>query len=117
MFEQKGQIEIKQNDLDEDEVMMQALEAGAEDVILEDDLYIIYTSYSGLNSVVKKLEESGYKIEKAELTRRPKNTINADDVAEKLLNLLDKIEDLDDVQKVYANFEISEDVMERITAD
>lgn len=117
MFDQKGEIEIKKNDLDEDEVMMAALEAGAEDVILEDELFIIYTSYSDLHSVVKNLEEAGYEIEKAELTRIPKNTVNADEVAEKLLNLLDKIEDLDDVQKVYANFEISEDVMERITAD
>ncbi len=117
MFEQKGQIEIAKNDLDEDEVMMAALEAGAEDVVLEDDYFIVYTSYSDLHLVLKNLEEADFQIEKAELTRIPKNTINADDVAEKLLNLLDKIEDLDDVQKVYANFEISEDVMERITAD
>lgn len=117
MFEQKGQIEIEKNDLDEDEVMMAALEAGADDVVLEDDLFLIYTPYSDLHAVVKNLEEAGYQIEKAELTRIPKNTVNADEVAEKLLNLLDKIEDLDDVQKVYANFEISEEVMERITAD
>jgi YebC/PmpR family DNA-binding regulatory protein len=117
IFEQKGQIEFPQEELDEDEVMMTALEAGAEDVILEDDLFIVYTSYSDLHQVVKNLEEADLQIEKAELTRIPKNTINADDVARKLLQLLDKIEDLDDVQKVYANFEISEDVMERISAD
>lgn len=117
MFVLKGQIEIAKNEIEEDEMMMTALEAGAEDVEVEDDIFLIYTSYSDLHQVVKNLEESGYNIQNAELTRIPKNTINADDVADKLLNLLDKIEDLDDVQKVYANFEISDDVMERITAD
>jgi YebC/PmpR family DNA-binding regulatory protein len=117
MFVLKGQIEIAKNEIEEDEMMMTALEAGAEDVEVDDGVFLIYTSYSDLHQVVKNLEESGYNIENAELTRIPKNTINADDVADKLLNLLDKIEDLDDVQKVYANFEISDDVMERITAD
>jgi len=117
MFEQKGQIEILKNDLDEDEMMMAALDAGADDVILEDNTFLIYTSYSELHTVLKNLEENEYKIENAELTRIPKNTINADNKAAKLLNLLDKIEDLDDVQKVYANFEISDEVMERISVD
>jgi len=106
MFEQKGQIEFPKNDLDEDETMMMALDAGADDVILEENNFIIFTPYSELHTVMKNLEESGFEIEKAELTRIPKNTINADNKAEKLLNLLDKIEDLDDVQKVYANFNL-----------
>ena len=61
--------------------------------------------------------ESDYEIIKAELTRIPKNTIAADDVAEKLFKLIDKLEDLDDVQKVYANFEISDETMERLVND
>ncbi len=115
MFEQKGLIEIQKGDLDEDEVMMAALDAGAEDFSSDNDYFEIYTEYSSLHSVLKKLEETEYKIEKAELTRIPKNSINADNVAGKLLKLLDQLEDLDDVQKVYANFEISDEVMDRLS--
>ncbi len=115
MFEQKGLIEIQKGDLDEDEVMMAALDAGAEDFLSDNDYFEIYTEYSSLHSVLKKLEETDYKIEKAELTRIPKNFINADNVAGKLLKLLDQLEDLDDVQKVYANFEISDEVMDRLS--
>ncbi len=115
MFDQKGLIVIPTNELDEDEVMMASLDAGAEDFIVEDENYQIYTAYADLHSVHKKLEEAGYDIEKAELTRIPQNTINADEVAEKLLKLIDFLEDCDDVQKVYANFEISDEVFERLS--
>lgn len=117
MFEQKGLIMISENDLDEDEVMMASLDAGAEDLIIEEGNFIIYTAYADLHSVHKKLEEAGYNIEKAELTRIPQNTIQADEVAEKLLKLIDHLEDCDDVQKVYANFEISDEVFERLAED
>ncbi|MEA2095110.1 MAG: YebC/PmpR family DNA-binding transcriptional regulator [Candidatus Cloacimonadota bacterium] len=117
MFDQKGLIMILENDLDEDEVMMASLDAGAEDFIVEEGNFIIYTAYADLHSVLKKLEESGYNIEKAELTRIPQNTIQADEVAEKLLKLIDHLEDCDDVQKVYANFEISDEVFERLAED
>lgn len=117
MFEQKGLILIPTEDLDEDEVMMTALDAGAEDFETDEEFYEIYTDYTDLHAVVKKLEETEYKIENAELTRVPKNKVNADKVAEKLLKLLDQLEDLDDVQKVYANFEISDEVMEKISQD
>ena len=106
MFDQKGLIMIPENDLDEDEVMMASLDAGAEDLIVEEGNFIIYTAYADLHSVHKKLEEEGYNIEKAELTRIPQNTVQADEVAEKLLKLIDHLEDCDDVQKVYTNFEI-----------
>ena len=114
MFDQKGLIMIPKNDLDEDEVMMASLDAGAEDLIIEEGNFIIYTAYADLHSVHKKLEEAGYNIEKAELTRIPQNTIQADEVAEKLLKLIDHLEDCDDVQKVYANFEISDEVFESL---
>lgn len=117
MFEQKGLIEISKENLDEDEVMMVALDAGAEDFIVEKETFDIYTDYAELHSVMKKLEESGFKIEKAELTWEPKNMVNADEVAGKLLKLLDHLEDLDDVQKVYANFEISDEVMESLSQE
>ena len=114
IFEQKGLIEIPKNDLNEDEIMMAGLDAGADDITLEGDFFRVITPYSELHQVMQNLEEAGYKIEKAELTRIPKNTIKADDFAEKLLKLIDNLEDLDDVQKVYANFEISDETMERL---
>ncbi|MDO9576585.1 MAG: YebC/PmpR family DNA-binding transcriptional regulator [Candidatus Cloacimonadales bacterium] len=117
MFEQKGLIEINRENLDEDEVMMTALDAGAEDFYAETDVFEIYTDYADLHAVVKNLEEAGFEIEKAELTREAKNKVNADEVAGKLLKLLDQLEDLDDVQKVYANFEISDEVMEKLSQD
>ncbi|MDY6915519.1 MAG: YebC/PmpR family DNA-binding transcriptional regulator [Candidatus Cloacimonadota bacterium] len=116
-FEQKGLIEIEKNDLEEEEMMEAALDAGAEDFITDNEFYKIYTSYTELHSVVHNLEEAGYNIKKAELTQVPKNKVKADDIAEKLLKLLDQLEDLDDVQKVYANYEISDEILERLSQD
>jgi len=117
MFEQKGLIEIPRKDLDEDEIMLAALEAGAEDVISSDDMYEIYTSYSDLHTVIQQLIDADYEIEKAELTRIPQNTVDANAVAESLLRLIEQLEDIDDVQKVYSNLEISDDVLEELTKD
>jgi YebC/PmpR family DNA-binding regulatory protein len=118
IFDQKGLIVIPKGDLDEDEVLMAALDAGAEDLQSDDDEFFeIYTAYADLHVVLGKLEEAGYTIEKAELTRVAKNTVNADDIAEKLMRLIDKLEDCDDVQKVYANYEISDEVMEGLSVD
>ena len=116
-FEQKGAIEIKSAGLVEDDFMMQALDLGADDVEKADDIYIVYTPISELYKVVTNFEENGFTIDKAELTRIPKATVNADDVAEKLLKLIDKLEDLDDAQKVYANFELSDEVLNSINLD
>ncbi|MCD4650674.1 MAG: YebC/PmpR family DNA-binding transcriptional regulator [Candidatus Cloacimonetes bacterium] len=113
-FDQKGLILIPVAELDEDEVMMVALEAGAEDVALEHDFFEIITGSGELHNVSTRLEKNGYTIEKAELTRIPKNSVKADEVAEKLLKLIEMMEDLDDVQTVFANFEISDEVMDRI---
>ena len=115
IFEQKGLIEIFKNDLDEDEIIMAVLDAGADDILTEDDIFQIITPYNELHNVYKQLKDTGYEIEKAELTRIPKNTVNADDVAEKLFRLIDGLEDIDDVQTVYANFEVSDEIMERIS--
>ncbi len=117
IFEQKGLIELADADLDEDEVMMASLDAGAEDVENNDGFFSIFTPYNNLHIVHKNLEEAGYNIEKAEFIQVPKNTVNADDVAEKLFKLIDNLEDLDDVQKVYANFELSDEVLKRVTQD
>jgi YebC/PmpR family DNA-binding regulatory protein len=116
-FDNKGFFNIPVAGLDEDEVMMAALEAGADDVQKGDEYYDIYTSSTEFHHVLSTMEASGYPVENAELTKIPKTTINADDVAEKLMKLIDCLEDLDDVQKVYANFEFSDEVMARLNQE
>ena len=116
-FEQKGYFTIPAEGVDEDELMMTALEAGADDVQKSDDFYEVYTAPADFHNTVAKMEQAGYKVENAELTRVPKTTINADDVADKLMKLIDSLEDLDDVQKVYANFEFSDEVKTRLNQE
>lgn len=116
-FEHKGYFSVPATGLDEDEFMMQALEAGAEDINKSEDVFEIYTSPSEFHTVLRNMEKAGFPVMDAELTRIPKNTINADEVASKLMKLIDFLEDLDDVQKVYANFELSDSVMEQLERD
>jgi YebC/PmpR family DNA-binding regulatory protein len=115
-FEQKGFFNVPSVGLDEDEFMLKALEAGADDVELNDDNFDVYTSPTDFHIVIGNLEKEGYPIHNAELTRVPKNTIAVDDdTAEKLMRLIESLEELDDVQKVYANFEVSDEVMEKLS--
>jgi YebC/PmpR family DNA-binding regulatory protein len=116
-FEQRGYFSVPAQGLDEDDFMMAALDAGAEDVQKDDDTFEIYTSPSDFHSVLSNMEKAGFKTENAELTRIPKTTVNADEVADKLMKLIDIIEELDDVQKVYSNFEFSDEVMARLNQE
>jgi len=117
MFNKLGMISIKNEGQDEDDIMMTALDAGAEDMETDEDNFVIYTPYADLHTVMNILEKAGYEIENAELTMKPNNLINADDFAAKLLRLIDFIEDLDDVQKVYSNYEISDEVFEKLSEE
>ncbi|MBP7206047.1 MAG: YebC/PmpR family DNA-binding transcriptional regulator [Candidatus Cloacimonetes bacterium] len=114
-FEQKGFFNIPAEGLDEDEFMMQALEAGAEDIELNGEYFDIYTAPGEFHTVLAEFEKQGFAVENAELTRVPKTTVNADDFAPKLFKLVEMLEELDDVQKVYANFEVSDEVMEALS--
>jgi len=116
-FDQKGFFNVPSAGLDEDEFMMQALEAGAEDVQLSDEFYEVYTSPTEFHTVLANMEALGFPVENPELTRVPKNYIKADDVADKLLRLIEMLEDLDDVQKVYANFEFSDETLTRLNQE
>ena len=116
-FEQKGFFNVPAAGLDEDEFMLQALEAGAEDIELNGDYFDVYTAPQDFHTVLANMEKLGYPIENAELTRVPKTTINADDVAPKIFKLIEMLEELDDVQKVYANFEVSDEVMEALSQE
>lgn len=104
LFERKGVIVIGK-ELDEDKVMMTALDSGALDVITNDDNYEIYTTQDTFLQVKDALEKEGVKeFLTSEITFVPKNTIELDDEAkEKVMNLIEQLEDIDDVQDVYHN--------------
>ncbi len=118
LFDEKGVIYVPKSKYDEETIFEKAIEAGAEDVITEDEEYYeIRTEPKELYSVKENLEKEGIEIEKAEITRIPTTTVEVKDPekAEKLLKMLDALEDSDDVQKVYSNFEIPEEIMAKVS--
>ena len=105
MFEQKGEILVNNEGKDFDEFMMDALEAGADDVKEEDEYFEAITSVEAFNVAVKALEDSNYKIERSDISYLAQNEIEVDDDHhEKLFKLIDTLEDNDDVQEVYTNW-------------
>jgi YebC/PmpR family DNA-binding regulatory protein len=107
MFEKKGQLYVDAAKLDEDTLMEAALDAGADDVQREDERFLISTSPAAFHTVQTALKGKGIAIAEAELAMVPKNTVQiAGKDAESLFKLIETIEDLDDVQKVWANFDI-----------
>ena len=115
-FKHVGQLVFAPSS-DEDKVMEVALEAGAEDVIEEEDSFQIVTAPEDFNDVVDRLEKSNVAFSEATLSMVPKNTIEVTEekAARSLLRLLENLEDHDDVQKVHANFDIDDSLMEQIS--
>ena len=111
MFDTKGVITVlRKEGMDDDEMMMAALDAGAEDFDVDGDYYEIVTSPTDFASVRDALAAAGIEYESAELQRIPQNTIFLDDESrDKLLKMLDAFEDNDDVQNVYHNAEYNEE--------
>ena len=116
LFERKGVIVIAKKGLTEDKVLEKALEAEAEDLEEIEDGFEIYTQNQKLHQVKEKLATAGLKITECELSFRPKSvvTITEKDKVKKILKLMSSLEDLDDVQKVYANFDVPKEVVETI---
>lgn len=118
MFDQKGMLVIdreKFEDLDEDTLMLQAIEAGADDVITNDESFEVLTHPHEFESIKSALEGAKLEFSSSEVRWIPQNTIDVEgENAEKLLRMMDAFEDNDDVQDVYTNFEISEEEIERI---
>ena len=107
MFDRKGQIFVDANGRSEDAVMEQVLEAGAEDFVAEDEQFTITTAPSELHAVKSALEKSGLVSTEASLAWIPKSTVKVEGTnAQQLIKLLEQIEDLDDIQKVDANFDM-----------
>jgi YebC/PmpR family DNA-binding regulatory protein len=115
MFDLKGLLIIDAEGKSEEEVMEIVVEADAEDFELQDDVYQITTSPTDLAAARDTLEAKGIEVKSAELSRVPQNTVKLEeDDARKLFRLLEALEDLDDVQRVSANFDVSDELLQAI---
>lgn len=113
MFDRKGQLYLDAARYDEDRTLELALEAGAEDFAREGDQYIVSTHPNDLHAVKEALAAKGIKAEEAELAMVPKNTVKVEGKdAEALLRLIEALEELDDVSKVFSNFDIDSEMAE-----
>jgi YebC/PmpR family DNA-binding regulatory protein len=116
IFEKKGEIVVDATRYDEDD-LMPAIEAGAEDISADGDVLEVVTGPSDLTAIRTALEEAGVEIQSAELSMRPTNRVEIDEgQATSLMRLLDTLDDNDDVQAVHANFDAAADVLERVAA-
>ena len=116
LFSQKGLVLASG---DEDEIMLTALEAGAEDVVdAGEGTFEVVTAPSDLSTVRIALEEAGATVDSADITQRPSTWVPVEEgEARKLLRLIDALDDLDDVQSVHANYDIADEVMEKVMAE
>jgi YebC/PmpR family DNA-binding regulatory protein len=116
LFERRGVVLVPADGADEDELMLAAAEGGADDVELDGSSFQITSGPEELAAVREAVEAAGFTVESAELTLVPKTTVEVADesAAKKILRLIDALEDNDDVQDVYANFDIPERVLEAV---
>lgn len=115
MFNRKGLIRVPKGNYNEEELMLQAIEAGADDFQVEEGFYELYTPFEELDAVQTKLEESGIQIDSADITYITQNTVPLDGKhAEQMLKLMNILEDHEDVKNVFANFDIDEKVIEAL---
>ncbi|MFA6358182.1 MAG: YebC/PmpR family DNA-binding transcriptional regulator [Candidatus Omnitrophota bacterium] len=117
MFVQKGYISVAKDKIKEDELMNIVLDAGAEDMKHEDNIYEIFTAIQDLEKVKAALTEKGIKWDDAELTMIPSSTIKvAGNEAKQVLGLIETLEEHDDVQQVYANFDIPDEILNEVAS-
>jgi YebC/PmpR family DNA-binding regulatory protein len=117
MFDKKGLIVFEQELVNEDEILEVALEAGADDVVASEDQFEVHTDPAAFESVKQAFDDQELPYAMAEITMLPKNTVKIDDesLAGQVLKLMEAIEDADDVQKVYANFDIPDVILQQVT--
>ena len=118
LFERRGVVLVDAAGVDEDELTLAAAEGGADDVELDGSTFQITRAPEDLAGVREAVEAAGFTVESAELTMVPKTTVEVEDegTAKKILRLMDALEDNDDVQDVYANFDIPERVLEVVAS-
>ena len=118
-FEQRGVISVSLNGRDPDEVTLAAIDAGADDVSVPDaGGIVVYTAPADLETVRRSLVEAGFEPDAAELSMEPTTRVDITEqkVAKQVLEFVERLEDLDDVQNVYANFDIPTELMEQLEA-
>ncbi len=115
-FERKGIVEVART-VDEDDIMMAALEAGAEDIIDEGDTWRVTCAPTDLPAMRDAIEAAGIAVESGDTTMLPQNTIALDtpEAAKSVLRVIDALDDLDDVQDVYGNFDIPDEILSNIS--
>jgi YebC/PmpR family DNA-binding regulatory protein len=118
LFERRGVVVVSGDDVDEDELTMAAAEGGADDVSRDGSTFEVVSAPEALTSVREAIEQAGFTVDSAELTMVPKTTVEVADEssAKKLVRLIEQLEDNDDVQDVYANFDIPERVLETVAS-
>src|SRR5690242_11727542 len=116
LFERRGVVMVPADGVDEDELTLAAAEGGADDVTLDGSSFQVLSAPEQLAAVREAIEAAGFAVDNAELTMVPKTTVEVADEsdAKKVLRLLEQLEDNDDVQDVYANFDIPEQVLEAV---
>jgi YebC/PmpR family DNA-binding regulatory protein len=114
LFDKKGVVVVDAERYSEDDLMV-AIDAGAEDIGVDDDVFEIVSEPAELTAVRAALEEAGIELESAEVVQQPKTRVEVDEAqATKLLRLIDALEDQDDVDEVHANFDVDAEVLERV---
>ncbi len=117
MFDKKGLIQVDKSVVSEEVLMDKALEAGADDVVEEEEEFQVLTAPEDFDSVRETLENEGVEFVEAQIAMIPQNTVDVteENVAKNLLKLMDMLEDHEDVQNVYSNFDIDEDLLEQLS--
>ena len=114
-FQQRGVIAIEPDGSDPEEIALQTIDAGAEDFQLADDVVEVYTDPSSVEEVRQAIERQGMKVASAESAMVPKTTLEVDAKdAVAVMKLMERLEDLDDVQRVYSNIEVSEEALRQL---
>jgi YebC/PmpR family DNA-binding regulatory protein len=115
LFDRKGIFVVPQGDLNQDDFEMEMIDAGAEDISLEDEFFTITTAMEDFGTMIKKLEQLKIEPESASLQRIPKTTVSLDeDATRKVLKLIDIIEEDEDVQNVFHTLDISDEMAEKL---
>ena len=117
-FERRGVVVVAAGDADEDDLLLAAAEAGADDIELDGSSFVVTSAPEALAGVRQALADAGYDVESVDLAMVPKSTVAVADerAARRIMNLVEGLEDTEDVQDVYANFDIPETVLESVAS-
>ena len=118
LFDRRGIVLVDAGGVDEDELLLAVADGGADDVERDGSVFVVSSAPESLTAVRQAIEDAGIAIESAELSMVPKTAVTIEDeaTARKVVRLIDALEDLDDVQDVYANFDIPEQVLETVSS-